>query len=558
MKLIPRYYQDDAVNDCWAYLAEGKGRAPLLVEPTGSGKAFIISMLCQQANEFDPSVRIMIITDSRELVRQNYIEFMGLWPDAPAGIYSAGLNRRDIGARILFAGIQSIYKKGYSVQRCDILIVDECQMIPFGSDAMYQQLINDLSVINPNMVIIGTTATAFRGNGVPLHGQEGSIFDGIAHETTVGELIEEGYLAPPKTWRGHQGEISSEGIGSRAGEFITAQVEAAAMAPETIAASVEQIIAAGQDRKAWKIFGVSTAHCMAIHEALTERGYEGDCVFGHTDTERGKGTRDRIISDFDSGKLRYLISNMTLTKGFNVKRIDLIVLLYLTKSVVKYIQTIGRGTRVMYAPGWPLETKEQRHAAIAAGPKQDCRVLDLGGNITRCGPFDDPYLKTSRGGGNGDAPFKECPECDCATATATRVCPECGYDYPEPEQKISLVADQAPVLSSQTIAPEWLQVAGVEYKKHSKAGSSDSLRVEYRVGFNFHKEWVCLEHSGRARAKAESWWLRRASAPVPLTVAEAIERSGEIAEPSHICVGRDGKYERITSYKFEQQKAEAA
>ena len=154
MKLVPRYYQQDAVDGCWDYLASGRGRAPLLVEPTGSGKAFIISMLTQQANEFDQSVRVLIITDSRELVKQNYLEFIGLWPDAPAGVYSAGLNRRDMHARIIFGGIQSIYRRGYEIQRCDILIIDECHMIPFASDAMYQRLIGDLRSINPNLVII--------------------------------------------------------------------------------------------------------------------------------------------------------------------------------------------------------------------------------------------------------------------------------------------------------------------------------------------------------------------------------------------------------------------
>lgn len=552
MSLTPRYYQQDAVDGCWDYLSSGRGRAPLLVEPTGSGKAFIIAMLAQQANDFDPSVRILIITDSRELVKQNYIEFINLWPDAPAGIYSAGLNRREINARIIFGGIQSIYRRGYEVQRCDILIIDECHMIPFASDAMYQRLIGDLRTINPNLVIIGMTATPYRGNGIPLCGGDDCLFDGIAHETTVTELIEEGYLCSPRTWRrgAGQGLIDSSGIGTRAGEFITQQVEDRALDPETIRAQVDQICEAGQDKRAWKIFGVSTAHCEALHEALAARGYAGERIFGHTETERGKGSRDRIIRQFDSGELRYLISNMTLTKGFNVKRIDLVVLCYLTKSVVKYIQTIGRGTRPLYAPGMPIDTAENRLAAIAAGPKPYCLVLDFGNNITRCGPFDDPFLKSARGKG-GDAPFKTCPECECTCATSTRHCPECGFEYPPPEPKINIVPDSKPIMSSSAIEPEWLDVADAAFRAHTKPGSPTSLRAEYRVGLTIHREWVCLEHEGYARTKAESWWLRRAPAPVPRTVAEAIARAAEIAVPSHIRVKRNGKYDEIIAQRFE-------
>lgn len=558
MKLTPRYYQQDAVDECWAYLGEGKGRAPLLVEPTGSGKAFIISMLCQQANEFDPTVRIMVITDSRELVRQNYVEFVGLWPDAPAGIYSAGLNRRDIGARILFAGIQSIYKRAYSVQRCDILIIDECHMIPFKSDAMYQKLIADLRTINPNLVIIGMTATPFRGNGIPLVeidelGKPVGMFDGIAHETTVAELIDEGYLCAPCNHRSTKGNglIDATGVKVTGGEFNIAAAEAVAMDPETIRQAVDQIIEAGADRQAWKIFGVSTDHCMALHTELQARGCVGDVVFGHTDTERGKGTRDRIIGQFDNGALRYLISNMTLTKGFNVKRIDLIVLAYITKSVVKYVQTIGRGTRVLYAPGMPTQTAEQRREAIAAGPKPNCRVIDLGNNITRCGPFDDPFLKEKKGKGGGDAPYKTCPECECDTATATRLCPECGYEYPPPEPKISLVPDNKPILS-QHVEPEWLPVSEVTYKRHSKQGGTDSLKVSYQVGLQFYHDWICLNHVGFPRSKAETWWRRRDAGPIPRTVADALEIADLVLlKPTHIRVKKDGKYTRIVQYAFE-------
>ena len=37
-----------------------------------------------------PDQRILIVTHVRELIAQNHAEMIGLWPDAPAGIYSAG------------------------------------------------------------------------------------------------------------------------------------------------------------------------------------------------------------------------------------------------------------------------------------------------------------------------------------------------------------------------------------------------------------------------------------------------------------------------------------
>lgn len=543
MSLVLRDYQQEAIDAAWDALGNGMKR-PLLVEPTGSGKALILASLCKQAWKIDPTVRIVILVDSEELVSQNFQEFIGIWPDAPAGIYCAGLNRRQIGAQFLFASIASIYKKAFAIQRCDILLIDECHMIPRRSDAMYGRFIRDLETINGRIAIIGATATPFRLDSGSLHEGEDALFDGIAHETTALRLIEEGFLCPPRTWQ--QADIKTDGIGKRAGEFIVAQLEAAAMDEAALEQTVEHIIQAGEPRQAWKIFGVSVAHCEALHVRLEARGYRGGCVFGETD----KAERRRNIARFDSGELRYLISNMALVKGFNVKRIDLVVLAFSTLSPVKYIQTIGRGTRPLYAPGYDLSTREGRLTAIDAGPKPYCYVLDLGANITRHGPFDDPWVSDKKkGNGAGEAPVKECPDCGCSCGTMSKSCPACGHEFPPPERTISITPDAKPILS---IEPEWLEVSEVRFRKHEKTGSSPSLRVEYRVGLTTHREWVCFEHQGYARSKAEGWWLRRAGAPVPQSVAEALARTGELAEPAAIRVKREGKYDSVVGYQFAQ------
>jgi DNA repair protein RadD len=79
------------------------------------------------------------------------------------------------------------------------------------------------------------------------------------------------------------------------------------------------------------------------------------------------------------------------------------------------------------------------------------------------------------------------------------------------------------------------------------------MRVDYRVGFNlWQSEWVCLEHTGYARRKAEAWWRRRSPDPVPGTA----ERAVEIAEAGGVCRAEKitvrsvagEKYDRIVDY----------
>lgn len=536
MSIQLRPYQEAALADLWQWFSERDGN-PLVVLPTGAGKSLVIAEWCKLVFDTDPGACILVVTHVRELVAQNAAELVGMWPEAPWGIYSAGLNRRDIGAPLMFASVQSIHNRAYSLpRRVDMVLIDEAHMIPRSSDTMYGRFLSDLRAINPALKIIGLTATPFRLDSGRLHEGDGAMFDGIAHDTGVRSLIDDGFLCPPVSYR-QQAQIDTSGVGTRGGEFIAAQLESAAMDPEVIAAIADRICEAGQDRKGWLIFGCTVKHCEALADALNARGFDGRGVYGDTDQTEGKGTRDRVIADFKAQRLRFLVSQGVLTTGFNARHVDMIALARPTKSTGLYIQMVGRGTRL--SP----ETN-----------KADCLVLDFGGNIARHGPFDDPWIPERKPKGDGAAPYKECPECGCACGTMTRICPACGHEFPPPERVVDTKPAEKSILS---VEPEWLEVSEIAYRRHEKIGSPPSMRVEYRIGLTFQREWVCFEHQGYARTKAESWWLRRAPAPVPRTVEEAIARAGEIAVPSHIRVRRSGKYDEIIAFRFDRERMAA-
>lgn len=536
-----RPYQEQALTDLWNWFASRDGN-PLAVLPTGAGKSLVIAEWCKLVFDTDPSACIIVLTHVRELVQQNAAELVQLWPEAPWGIYSAGLGRRDIGAQLMFASIQSIAKKAFSLpRRVDMVLVDEAHMIPRSSDTLYGKFLADLKAINPAVKIIGLTATPFRLDSGRLDQGDDAMFDGIAHETSVRLLIDNGWLCPPVGPARQNTAIDVSNVGTRAGEFIAAQLESAALDPEVVNAIADRIVAAGRDRKGWLVFGCTVKHCEVLAQALRDRGFDGEGIFGDTDAK----VRSRHIADFKAQRLRFLVSQGVLTTGFNAKHVDLVALARPTKSTGLYIQMVGRGTRCI---GSDIQE------SISNG-KADCLILDFGGNIARHGPFDDPFIPEKKGKGDGAAPFKECPECECACGTMTRICPQCGFEFPPPERNVDVIPAQKPVLS---VEPEWLDVAEASYKRHEKAGSVPSLRVDYRIGMSFQKEWICFEHQGFPRAKAESWWLRRAPAPVPRSVDEAITRAAEIAVPSHVRVRRNGKYDEIIAFRFDPPAQVAA
>ena len=522
--LTLRPYQNAAISSIYGYFQSNTGN-PLVVIPTAGGKSLVMAAFIEGVLKAWPDQRILIVTHVRELIAQNHAEMIGLWADAPAGIYSAGLGKREAQARVLFAGIQSIHRRAREIGHTDLVLIDEAHLIPGKSSTMYRRFLDALSAINPALRVIGLTATPFRLDSGMLHEGKNALFTDIAYEAPVRDLIDQGYLSPlvskqPTT------RLDVSKVGSRAGDFIARDLVAAVDQEATTRAAVTEIIEYGKDRKSWLAFCSGVDHARHVAEEFGRQGITCQTIFGDTP----KDERDAIIGAFKHGEIRALASMGVLTTGFNAPAVDLIALLRPTKSAGLYVQMVGRGTRL--APG-----------------KENCLVLDFAGNVRRHGPIDLVRPKRPGEGGGGEAPTKVCPECDSIIALSAKECPDCGYVFPARAVKIAHTAATLPVLSPKV---QWLPVHGVSYSRHDKLGGRPSLKVTYSCGLKSYSEWVCIEHQGYARQKAAEWWRKRApGCPVPLTVDQAIAEAKQLMRPSAISVRPSGRYVEVSGHRFD-------
>ncbi|NYZ70082.1 DEAD/DEAH box helicase, partial [Endozoicomonas sp. SM1973] len=423
---------------------------------TGGGKSVVIAAWCQLVLNQFPNQRILILSHVKEILEQNYSKLKTLAPDVDMGIYSASLKRKDKDASVLFAGIQSVYSKAFDLGPFNLIIVDECHLINADKDTtMYSQFFTDAKKMNPNIKVIGFSATPYRmKSGLLTHG-DNALFDEIVYETDIQQLIDDGYLSPLVTKGGRQ-KIDLSGVRTQNGDYASKDMEKAVNKDDLTDKALAEIIELGADRKSWLIFGVSVNHCLEIEEKLKKLGVSVSVIHGKTPIK----FRDETTKYFKQGRLRCLISQGVLTTGFDAPRTDLLVLLRSTKSPGLYMQIMGRGLRISPATG-----------------KTNCLVLDYGGNIERHGPIDQVTVQNITKKGKGQAPIRECPKCLLLQLAARRECEECGHVFEIKEKpKHEIQASKDAVLSSQ-IKAEWVPVSDVNYFVHTKKGSPNSIRV---------------------------------------------------------------------------------
>src|SRR5690554_3076854 len=181
MLLKPRSYQTECVSSLYNYFATNHGN-PVCALPTGTGKSVVIAMFLESIYRFYPSQKVLVLTHVKELIAQNHEKLMALWPQAPAGINSAGLGKRDIHQRIIFAGIASVAKKWAEFGHVDLIVIDEAHLVSPNDETMYRAFITGLMSVNPHLKVIGFTATPWRlGHGklTDPHEKNGKEIPGI-------------------------------------------------------------------------------------------------------------------------------------------------------------------------------------------------------------------------------------------------------------------------------------------------------------------------------------------------------------------------------------------
>lgn len=483
----------------------------MIVIPTGGGKTIVFSTVIKGVCEQYPGTRILILAHTKELVQQAEEKLVSVWDEAPVGVFAAGLGRKEV-RQIISASRDSIVHAMDKIGVIDLVFIDEAHLLSEKAEGRYRQIISALLERNPNLSVVGFTATPYRVDTGLIYGDDDRhLFKGLAYEAKIKDLIADGYLCPIVSQ-----PVESEAIADLAdvktvnGDFSNKQLSEAVIKGELVKRAVGDWYSQAhlKGRKSTVFFAVSIAHAEQITLELFHLGIEARLVSGTTpDAER-----EETLRRFDAGELPCIVNVAVLTTGWDCPRLDCIALMRPTKSLGLFMQMVGRGLRLhdsktdtllldfgeclqRFGPIDIAQPPERRQTTDRVKPCPHCNKLV--GIFKRKCPHCEAQLQTP--------PFKLCPECGEENSPSAAKCCACGHTFANHQSR----ASKDKVFSMDAPDIRTFPVLGISVQAmESSQSGRPYLKVLYqRDQFNYYSRNIMIGYPGMTGEVAKQEWL---------------------------------------------------
>jgi len=425
-----RPYQVESKTNIRSLFTKDQKRV-ILCSPTGSGKTVTFADIARESvkNGF----KVLIVVDRKELLdqaREKLISY-GLNPS----IITAGRTGR-LRNESYIATVQTLVKRDAPL--VDLIIIDEAHKQIF-----------DKVLDKPeykNVFVIGATATPKRTGRMT---QLSSIYNEIVETVKIDNLIQEGYLVPAITYGA---KVDTSKIKIKRGDFDIQELYKAFDKQQLYAGVVDKYNKFAKGSKT-VCFNINVEHSKKVTAAFNASGVSAM----HLDGKTPKAERERILKSFKAGYFKVLCNVDVLTAGYDEWTIETIIVNLATKSLTKWLQMNGRGSRI---------TPEIFKGKAGYLQKEHFNIIDMGGNVFNLGFWeaDREYSLTHKVKATIDpAPVKICAEdvldinnikgCGALVHLSSPICKYCGYIFPKVIKK-EVEAEFIQLENNQYLPPE--------------------------------------------------------------------------------------------------------
>ena len=332
-----RPYQQQAKKEIFS--AWDECDAVMFQMPTGTGKTRLFSSIISDIKTWSvqnaEDVKILIIAHRIELIDQ-ISENLERYK-VSHGIIAGG-KPRDLRFPVQVASVQTItHRNNLDVAgdlNVNFIIVDEAHHCVANS---YKKLWD----MYPNAKKLGVTATPWRMN----NGGFESVFDRIIISQSIQSFIDAGWLAPYDYYSISinseiQKEIDSITEFDVEGDYKISALEKKIDTTRIRAQLLDSYLKYAKGKKGI-IYSISRKHSDHICQEYREAGIN----IVRIDSKTPKDERKLYVERFKKGLIDIIVNVDIFSEGFDCPDIEFIQLARPTKSLVKYLQQVGRGLR---------------------------------------------------------------------------------------------------------------------------------------------------------------------------------------------------------------------
>jgi len=390
-------YQKEIVEKIILFIHDPKIKCSLVQLPTGGGKTrTTVEAIVRHCNSNESHLGapgILWLAHTEELCEQAFDSFKRAWQAGSS--YEKLLVRfwgdhkihiKEILGSITICGyakLSTLYKrepKSFNdlISHSKILIIDEAHK---ALAPRTKELLEHIKK-NTAIKIIGLTATPGRGAQKKDENRDlATLFEkNLITPTALGDdafsfLQKSGVISKIKR-QSLQSGLSIQ-LSEKDKEYHDIETDFRPLILKKLAKSNtrnEQIISAVANElnkgNPTLIFSCTVDHARQLAAMISLKGHKAAFI----DYKMRSPLRQRVVSDFRSGKIMALCNYGVLSTGFDAPNIKAVVIARPTTSVVLYSQMIGRGLR-----------------GSLVGGSGECILIDIRDNFSSFGPVENVY-----------------------------------------------------------------------------------------------------------------------------------------------------------------------
>lgn len=331
--------------------------------PTGAGKSICIAELARRAKRALVVVPGLVLLDQMHGTLRQYLDgdVEVEQGERKASTIPYWQKKTILASRHSLLSNQRFRSSAYN--DISAIIVDECHL---GITPAFTEMLEYF--IARGAYVFGLSATPYKGRGKAL-----AFWERPSYVYSYRQAVEDAWLARPIAHIHEMRSLDYSFVDAFRGEWQDQSNLEAVLQAEQFCQEAAQMVVQTYGRQQSVVYAANRRQVHMISDILERYGCKVASVYSQQSTE----ARHANIEAFRSGDARIIVNCNVLTYGWDVPNLRNVYMTSPTRSISRYEQRVGRGSRLLPNTLATGMTLEERQKAIANSDKPACHIHDI-------------------------------------------------------------------------------------------------------------------------------------------------------------------------------------